>query len=208
MRSGLRLIAIGVTGLAFAWMAGFTWFVHQSGQPAELLPHADGIVALTGGADRVATALRLLAEGRAERLLISGVGGAAEFNALAHRAGVGAGLAPHVTLGRTAASTRGNAAETAEWVREFRIGTLIVVTAGYHMPRALAELSRTLPAVTLIPAPVQPTAWRDGVGIAGLRLLGIEYTKFLAVEAGLSGLVARGSERSALPHSATEQNGG
>ena len=136
------------------------------------------------------------------------MGGAAEFNALAHLAGADAGLAPRVTLGRTAASTHGNAAETAEWVRAFHIETLIVVTAGYHMPRALAELSGTLPGVTLIPAPVQPTAWRDGVGLAGLRLLSLEYLKFLAVEAGLSGLVARGAERAAAPHSVVERNGG
>jgi uncharacterized SAM-binding protein YcdF (DUF218 family) len=205
---GARLAARIVAGLALAWTAGFAWFVHHTGQPAEVPAHADGIVALTGGADRVATALRLLAEGRAGRLLISGVGGTAEFNDLAHRAGVDAGLAPRVTLGRTASSTHGNAAETAEWVRAFRIDTLIVVTAGYHMPRALAELSRILPGVTLIPVPVQPTPWRDGIGIAGLRLLGIEYTKFLAVEAGLSGLVARGADRAAAPAAATEHSGG
>ncbi len=206
-------VAIGAATLALAWSIGFAWFVHIAGRPADLPAHADGIVALTGGADRVATALRLLAEGRAGRLLISGVGGAAEFNALAHRAGVDAGLAPRVTLGRSAASTHGNAAETADWVRAFGIETLIVVTAGYHMPRALAELSRAVPGVSLIPAPVQPTAWRDGMGLAGLRLLGIEYSKFLAVEAGLSGYVARGAERSAAPRPstdrpATEHNGG
>ena len=38
--------------------------------------------------------------------------------------------------------------------------SLIVVTAGYHMPRALAELRRALPDVTLYPVPVQPPAMR------------------------------------------------
>ena len=197
MKRSVRAAGLGFALLGLAWAGGFVWFVHRTGEPVELPPHADGIVALTGGADRVATALRLLAENRAERLLISGVGGAAEFNALAHRAGADASLAPRVTLGRTAASTHGNAAETAEWVRGFDIHTLIVVTAGYHMPRALAELSRTLPGVTLFPAPVLPTAWRDGIGLAGVRLLGLEYTKFLAAEAGLSSIVSRADERSA-----------
>ena len=208
MRRGLRLIAIGAVVLAVAWTAGLAWFIRNAGLPAEVPPRADGIVALTGGADRVATALRLLADGRAGRLLISGVGGAAEFNALAHLAGADPSLEPRVTLGRTAASTHGNAQETADWARTYTIERLIVVTAGYHMPRALAELSRTLPGVTLIPVPVQPTAWRDGMGLAGLRLIAIEYVKYLAVEAGLSGFVTRGPDRPAASHATTEHTGG
>ena len=136
------------------------------------------------------------------------MGGAAEFNALAHHAGADASLAPRVTLGRTASSTHGNAQETADWVRAYHIESLIVVTAGYHMPRALAELSRSLPGVRLVPVPVQPTAWRDGIGMAGFRLLAIEYSKYLAVEAGLSGLVTRGADRPAAPHATSEHSGG
>jgi uncharacterized SAM-binding protein YcdF (DUF218 family) len=198
--------------MAVAWAAGFAWFVRQAGLTGDLPPHCDGIIALTGGTERVETALRLLAEARAERLLISGVGGSAEYAALAHRAGVAAGLGPRVTLGRSAQSTRGNAVEAVEWARDFHVHTLIVVTAGYHMPRALAELSRTLPDVTLFPAPVQPSGWREGVGLGGLRLLGIEYTKFLAAEAGLSGLVTRPDEGRAthgqLATPQTERGGG
>ena len=208
MRRGLRLIGVCLVVLAVAWTAGLAWFIHNASQPAEVPPRADGIVALTGGADRVATALHLLADGRAGRLLISGVGGAAEFNALAHLAGADASLAPRVTLGRTASSTHGNAQETADWVQSHHIERLIVVTAGYHMPRALAELSRTLPGVTLIPVPVQPTAWRDGMGLAGFRLLAIEYSKYIAVEAGLSGFVTRGADRPAASHATTEHTGG
>ena len=93
-------------------------------------------------------------------------------------------------------------------MRAYHIESLIVVTAGYHMPRALAELSRSLPGVRLVPVPVQPTAWRDGIGMAGFRLLAIEYSKYLAVEAGLSGLVTRGADRPAAPHATSEHSGG
>lgn len=187
----LRVLAV----LALVWAAGFAWFIHRTGAVAALPDRADGIVALTGGTERVETALHLLAEGRAGRLLISGVGGAADFAVLAHRAGVDPGLAPRVTLGRAALTTRGNAEETATWARQHRLGTLIVVTADYHMPRALAELSRALPEVALFPAPVQPAGLRDGLGLGGLRLLAGEYMKFLAAEAGLSGLAARALDR-------------
>ena len=177
--------------LALAWVAGFVWFLHAAWATAELPARADGIVALTGGAERIETALKLLAEGRAQVLLVSGVGGATDFAALAHRAGVDPALSTRVALGRTAASTRGNAAETAEWARANGLRSLIVVTAGYHMPRALAELSRALPEVALHPVPVLPPAMRQPGAIA-LRLLAGEYTKWLAAEAGLSAFGSHG----------------
>ncbi len=177
--------------LALAWAAGFVWFLHAAWVTVEPPATADGIVALTGGAERVATALKLLAEGRARVLLISGVGGALDFAALARRAGVDPDLSDRVTLGRAAASTHGNAAETAEWARANGLHALIVVTAGYHMPRALAELSRALPEVALYPVPVLPPAMRQP-GLTALRLLASEYTKWLAAEGGLSALGSRG----------------
>ena len=177
--------------LALLWGAGFVWFLRAALTEAPPPPQADGIVALTGGAGRVEAALRLLADGRARLLLVSGVGGSAEFSELAHRAGVDPHLAGRVTLGRAAASTRGNAAETADWARGNAIRSLIVVTASYHMPRALAELGRSLPEVTLHPAPVLPPGLRAGHQVAVLRLLAAEYTKWLAAEIGLSALDPR-----------------
>ena len=192
-----RLLALLLLPL-LAWSAGFAWFVHAAQRPGEPPPESDGIVALTGGAGRVEAALHLLAEGRGHRLLVSGVGRAAEFPELAHRAGVSPALAPMVTLGRAALSTHGNASETALWVHDNRIASLIVVTAGYHMPRALAELRRSLPGVALHPAAVMPPALRGTPGSATWRLLAGEYMKFLAVSVGLSGWSDRLDEREIL----------
>ncbi len=168
------------------WSAGFVWFVHTAWEPTPPPPRSDGIVVLTGGVERVETGLRLLEQDAASRLLVSGVGRAADFPELAHRAGVDLSLSPRVTLGRVAGSTHGNAAETAEWVATYQIHSLIVVTAGYHMPRALAELRRRLPGVELHPAAVQPpgtSALRDR---SAWRVLAGEYTKFLVAEIGLT----------------------
>lgn len=171
---------IGLGGLVLLWLAGLGWFAASGRTLAALPEHADGIVALTGGAGRVELGLKLLEQGRADRLLISGVGPSATLAELVHRAGVDPALAPRVTLGRTAHSTRGNAAETAVWVKTWAISSLLVVTSFYHMPRAMAEMRGSLPGVALYPVPVNPP------GGVPLRLLVAEYTKFLATELGLS----------------------
>jgi uncharacterized SAM-binding protein YcdF (DUF218 family) len=149
-------------------------------------------VVLTGGADRVEAGLRLLADGHARLLLVSGVARGAELSDLARVAGFDtAPLAGRITLGHLAVSTRGNASETARWVRRNALHSLVVVTAGYHMPRALAELSTAMPDIRLYPAPVLPPAMRgEGGGrLSTLRILASEYTKWLAVELGVDHIV-------------------
>jgi uncharacterized SAM-binding protein YcdF (DUF218 family) len=179
-----------IATLWVAWACGFALFLHEARQPINLPAHADGIVALTGGADRIETALRLLVEGRARVLLVSGTGGGAEFAELAHRAGLDpAPWESRVTLGRKATSTRGNAAETADWARDNGVRSLMVVTAGYHMPRALTELERVLPGVALYPVPVIPRPLNDTAVLLDtgmLRLMAQEYTKWLVARLGLS----------------------
>ncbi len=178
-------ILLGAALLAFG--TGFAWFVTVVHRPSGPLPQADGIVALTGGADRIETALHLFAAGRAPLLLVSGVAHGAGLSALTRRADLDpAPLAGRVTLGRDATSTFGNAEETAAWARAHDIHSLIVVTAGYHMPRALLEMGRTMPGVTLYPAPVQP----PGMHRAGtVRLLAGEYLKLVAATLWVSRLV-------------------
>ena len=183
--------ALGIVLLtgAAAFGGGFAWFVHLAGQSGDLPAHTDGIVAFTGGPDRVETALRLLADGRADRLLLSGIGGGAELTELAHRAGVDpVPLASRVSIDRSAATTRGNASDTADWAKSNAIHTLLVVTASYHMPRALTELTRALPEVTLYPMPVVP-ADRPDRPSPPLRLIAEEYIKFLATTTGLSSVL-------------------
>jgi uncharacterized SAM-binding protein YcdF (DUF218 family) len=196
LRRRAAVLGYVLLALALAWVGGLAWFIRAAERPVPPPPHADGIVALTGGADRVETALRLLAAGRADWLLVSGMGPGADLAPQARRAGVDAALlAPRVELGRQATSTRGNATETAAWAQGRHIHTLIVVTAWYHMPRALTELSRALPDVILYPAPVAP----EGSLLPSLtaaRLLMEEYTKYLGSRLDLTALLP---ERAPLP---------
>ena len=183
-----RWIAVLTALLVFAFGAGFAGFVFAAHREPTSPPEADAIVVFTGGAERVETGLHLLAAGRAKLLLISGVAQRAGLDALLHRAGMAEGpIDARITLGRTATTTLGNAEETAEWVRLHQVRSLIVVTAGFHMPRALLELRRALPGdFVLYPMAVQPQATGQ---LTSLRTLGGEYIKLLAAWAGLSHVI-------------------
>jgi uncharacterized SAM-binding protein YcdF (DUF218 family) len=180
---------IALLGGVLAFSLGFAWFIHLVDEPMQAPAQADGIVAFTGGADRVETALRLLSQGRADKLLLSGIGGGAELSELAHLAGVDPiPLVTRVTIGRGATTTRGNAQETAAWASANDIHSLLVVTASYHMPRAMTELHRALPDTALYPLPVL-IAGGAGHPAVPLRLIAEEYVKFLATCSGLTAVL-------------------
>ena len=184
----LRPLGLLLVVLALAWCGGFAWFAYAATRPAPRIPDADGIVVLTGGSGRIEAGLDLLEQDRARLLLISGVSEHLELDQVVRATGrdVPAGLADRVALGHTATSTIGNALETASWARANGLHSLIVVTAGYHMRRALAEIGTALPDATLYPDPVQPPAL-SRPDLWTLRLLASEYSKWLAVELGLTG---------------------
>lgn len=178
---------LGAAGIALlATLGGFVWFVQTASRPSAAIPPADGIVVLTGGSNRIDSGLRLLADGAAPRLLVSGVLPGTDVGRLAADAGVDAGrIAGRVTLGQSAISTHGNAEETVQWVNRYRLRSLVVVTSFYHMPRALAELRRAVPGVVLYPYPVLPDALPENDTRRRLFLLGQEYAKWLFVRSGL-----------------------
>jgi uncharacterized SAM-binding protein YcdF (DUF218 family) len=185
------MLAALVAIAAACWCAGFLWFMQSTRRSPEPPPHTDGIVALTGGGGRVELALHLLASGQADKLLVSGIGARTDLAVLGRLAGIDtAPLSDRITLGRYAASTHGNGVETAAWAEQNRIASLIVVTAAYHMPRALTELQQALPQVRFFPLPVQPvTGTADRA--PGWRLEAEEYTKYLLAVSRLSGLFPR-----------------
>ena len=179
---------------------GFVGFLSQlRGSEEKPARSADGIVVLTGGSSRVSDAMELLAGGYGKRLLISGVHPTNSVSDISrtlpdnHKL-----LTCCVDLDRSAIDTRGNAAETRRWAKERGFKSLIVVTSNYHMPRAIVELSHTMPDVTLIPFAVVGDKWRDEpwwTSGATLRLLLSEYAKYVAAEVRVR-LAALGLEAS------------
>jgi len=162
---------------------GFLWFIWRV--PADevaLNRNADGIVALTGGASRIADAIELLASGRGRRLLISGANRATSSNEISR-------LNPEfkrwvrccVDFDRSL-NTLGNAIETRRWAESRGFRSLIVVTSSYHMPRALAEIAHQLPDVALVPFPVVTVRQRTEPwwsGGARAKLMFTEYVKYI-----------------------------
>lgn len=154
--------------------------------PADEPAPADAIVSLTGGSgERISQGVRLLEDGKATRLLISGVGRHVTPSQLQIIVGAAKPLFDCcVDLGFQAANTLGNARETAAWARSHGFKRLILVTADYHMPRARLELRAAMPEAIIEPYPVATSELRAGdwwkTGAGAQRMI-LEYSKYLAV---------------------------
>ena len=181
------LIALLV--VAAIWASGLLAFAARVDRstPAPEPQAADGIVALTGAGSnaRIGAAMELLEDGKAQRMLVSGVNREASREDIRTVSRAVRRLYDCcVDLGFDAANTVGNARETQEWARAMGFDSMIVVTADYHMPRAMLELRGAMPNVELTPYPVITPVlkanrwWRTS---GGARLMAMEYSKYLAI---------------------------
>ena len=175
--------AIAVASL----LAGLQHFVLTlPQQPRGALQFTDGIVVMTGGQQRLNDGLQLLTDGKAEKMLISGVGEGVNRAVLVQELALDDSQAELlfccVELDFTAGNTRGNATAARSWASTQGMGSLRLVTASYHMPRVLVVFAREMPDSR--PLPMAGDAddlnlsgwWRDP---AMLRLLTREYAKYL-----------------------------
>lgn len=185
-RKGAKLVAAAALAAVLAFVVGFVVFGDRVGRMTEQpeVKSADAIVVLTGGYQRLETALRLLKMKRGRRLLISGVHPSikrAELRRVTH-------ADPKlfeccVDLDRAARDTISNATESAKWIRAKGYRRVILVTNNYHMPRSLVEMRRAASGVTFIPYPVVTADLHDNRWMfrpKALRVLFIEYVKYLA----------------------------
>ena len=189
MRRVMRMLWAIFILLIMIYIGGFLVYVAEYQRAAEpLFDKADGIVGLTGGPDRISEAVRLLAEKRATRLLISGVNEQTDEDDLIRTVpALQKFMSCCVTIDRDALNTHDNALQSLAWAKQNHFHSLILVTAHAHLPRALFEL-RALgdESVKVSPwrvgGPTNPDEWwRD---VATIRSMVIEYTK-------LSGSVIR-----------------
>lgn len=180
MRFVLVLLAIGC--LAAGW--DFSRFIARADRAVTPDPplNAQAVTALTGAADARIIAAIQLADSLDIPLLISGVNVDTTPADIARISRVPlTHIECCVTLGKAAATTEGNGAETADWARRNKVTRLIVVTSEYHMDRALLELQRAMPEGTFIPHAVMTTKVRPGdwyQDAATAKLLIEEWIKF------------------------------
>lgn len=167
----------------------FTVEVGWSQAPKSL--KGDGMVVLTGGTKRVETALALLSEGTASRLLISGVAAQTSAADIADRYKAYTDLIDCcVDLDKGAENTIGNGTQTGRWIRENDFASVLVVTSAYHLPRAMVELTHSSSDTYFIGVPVvhsglQLKYWYQDKDTALLMLR--EYAKYLATIARIAG---------------------
>jgi uncharacterized SAM-binding protein YcdF (DUF218 family) len=181
--------------VAALWVIGLFWYAHEiasltSGPTNGDTAKADAVVVLTGSTDRLTQGFELLAEGRAQRLFISGVYRGVDVQQIlralrrspseAHDA---------IVLGYGADDTAGNAQETSVWMAKEGLTSLILVTSNFHMPRALVEFHAAMPQVTIMPRATSAPSfhiddwwWWPGT----LRLIANEWTKYLAARTTLA----------------------
>ncbi len=180
----IRIASAALVCCAVLWVAGLIWFAASlPRQVADPTRRTDAIVVLTGGSGRLRQGLDLLAQQRAQQLFVSGVDRAVEVAELLRIDRIAPPeLACCMVLGYEAGDTRGNALETARWMREQGFAFLRLVTASYHMPRSLLEFRHAMPASEILPHPVftehfKQADWWRWPGSASL--LASEYSKYL-----------------------------
>jgi uncharacterized SAM-binding protein YcdF (DUF218 family) len=181
----LRRLTLPLAALFLAYAAGLIWFargVTGTAEETDTGSATDAIVVLTGGSQRVQAGLQLLAAGKAKKLFVSGVYHGTDVAALLRvQRQTPDALQCCIVLGHAADNTYGNALETAAWIQVEGYKSLRLVTANYHMRRALLEFRRAMPEVQIIPHPVFPETVRERwwAWPGTLDLIIGEYDKYL-----------------------------
>jgi uncharacterized SAM-binding protein YcdF (DUF218 family) len=188
-QGGAQRFLRNLIGLAFlivlVWLIGLWRFAASIPSTVEAPDRAtDAIVVLTGGSLRVEGGLRLLAEGKAKKLFISGVYRGVDVNDLLRVSQQSPdSVACCVVLGHDADNTLGNAHETAQWMESEGYHSMRLVTASYHMPRSMLEFTRAMPRIEIVSNPVFPEFLQEAPWWESRRsalLVVSEYSKYLA----------------------------
>ncbi len=142
-----------------------------------------GLVALTGGRNRIKKAVEILNQNQDSLLLISGVTPGITLKQIMDIDNINKYDESKIKLGYTATSTLQNAKEVYNWNLSHNFNKLYVVTSFYHIPRSRLELERKDNVVDLefiaVDTPyILPNWWSN---IKTFLFLANEYNKFLFV---------------------------
>lgn len=179
-----------VLGLALASFQKFVLTLPND--DTKLSAPIDGLVVATGGQLRIQKGVELLAGGKADRMLISGVGKGITKELLKENLAISNRQARFfdccVEIEFAATDTNGNAQATFEWMQKHALDDILLVSANYHLPRAELIFKQYLPENSLYFQAVNPpdlklSAWHSNWQTT--RLLLKEYLKYIYVKSGL-----------------------
>nr|WP_078706170.1 YdcF family protein [Bartonella sp. WD16.2] len=172
----ITILLIGVTFVTFSEK-----IEHLT--PPNPLPQADAIIVLTGGENRIKTGVELLQKGLGSQLLISGVNTTIDLNKLIDATYINSHLlSSRIDFGYEATNTKGNAQESAAWIKKHNYKTVYIVTHDYHMVRSLLELKYLMPHIHFIAYPIKENTTGSWVKqINQMRILVSEYIKNIGV---------------------------
>ncbi|EJF78517.1 hypothetical protein MCO_00701 [Bartonella sp. DB5-6] len=177
--------ALALLMVILLFCVGFVVFSEKTErlQPPNPLPKADAIIVLTGGENRIEAGLKLLQKGLGSRLLISGVNTTTNLQRLKHNTYIIPQLFNCcVDIGHKATNTKGNAEESAAWIKKNNYQTVYIVTHDYHMWRSLRELKYLMPNVNFIAYPVKKSGNESAIQqINQIRILIFQYIKTIDV---------------------------
>ncbi len=182
IRRFVLLIAFIVPAVLAYLLSGFAADIQAFGAAAT---EADAIVVLTGGKGRTEEGLRLLRRGAAELLILSGVNRDADLDSIYHASSLTDAERAAILLEKRSESTYGNAREVSGIFTARGFDSMILITSGYHMKRALRTFNRIIPASVAIQPYAVTTpnfsadAWWSG---RSLGIVTVEFIKYCYYE--------------------------
>ena len=187
----MRFILTVLTLAALIYCSALAWFLATIPAANPVITEKTPVlVVLTGGYARIEHGFELLADGVAPVLYISGVDDHVTRQQLLKdyanddlRARVAAS-GGEIVLDQVARSTVSNAQQTALFLKQRDFTTIRLITANYHMRRALHEFHLAMPNVTIIADPVSPKEFQRGdwwMNDIARRVIFGEFHKYMAV---------------------------
>ncbi|MEA1937894.1 MAG: YdcF family protein [Pseudomonadota bacterium] len=162
-RRRIRLLTWLAALLILSWLAGLWCFADT--MPVEPdhggLEKLDAVVVLTGGDGRLMRGFDLIEQELGTCMFVSGVYRGVEVRELLEIARETADIEAKINLGYDADDTPGNAAETKAWVEKTGVRSFHLVTAHYHIRRAMLEMKMTMPNIHIKAHPVIPPSFGD-----------------------------------------------
>lgn len=178
-----KLVLISFFLVVAAWLGGLCLFAYKINHyPTDEKTHTQAIVVLTGGRNRISEAVKLMNEGLADKLFISGVEKNTSLKDISNLQDTPL-PEKNVSLEKKSTNTVENAIETKAWLEKNNISSIRLVTSNYHLPRSIQEFQYQNEKLNIIPHPVfsEHVAKEWWTRTRSFCLIASEYNKFLYV---------------------------